>query len=344
VNQLAQTRPRSLFLPTVSFPVARFGAALVTGVSFFFMIALFVALVVGALAVERVGADHARWLFAIVLSSIPAFAVYGAATSFVDAYAQHRFGLPPWAAEVPAASHALNPRTSSLRATALFGLPIAIAAFAWISQRWPRDGLSRPSFVLWLAGCSGVIAAVVMFARTGRTFVREAGVAAEHRRFAGSIEQYLWRRHGWPEFLINAWFNGWAAAAMAHGPLTDPHSGVSRSELLTDALMTGCLLALFIALESKSYATFAMRWGVVTRLQERAPRGVVFVARLLGSIAAAWLLLAGLLHALGVEHITAAPLVIVRSLWLGAVAGVSSYTTARWTFAAAETQPAFPPL
>ena len=38
------------------------------------------------------------------------------------------------------------------------------------------------------------------------------------------------------------------------------------------------------------------------------------------------------LYGFGVEHVTTAPLIVVRGLWLGAIAGASAYAAARWTF------------
>jgi hypothetical protein len=323
----------------LTFQTARFGAAVMTGIAFFIMIVVFVGAVVLGLG-DRVTSEQARWLCVVVLSAVPAFAAHGASTSFLDAYAQKKFELPPRAAAQlgTATGTTGNPWQNASVAAAAVGLPFAALSFWWIRRTWPNDSFAPLSFVMWLSGWSGLIAAVVMFARTGGTFLREVAVPKARRRFAGTAEAYIWQRHAIPQFLINAWFNGWAGLSMVQGPVSDPSSSLSRSDVLLEACMTGCFLALGIAAGTYGYATFDVRWGVAPVLPARgaAISGVRFGVRLLGFTACVWLLLCAAMFGLGIERVHTWPLVVGRAVLYGAFSGVLGYWSAHWTLSHAE--------
>ncbi|HKU42698.1 MAG TPA: hypothetical protein VJR89_31280, partial [Polyangiales bacterium] len=282
----------------------------------------------------------ARWLYAIVLSSVPPFAAHGASTSFTDAYLQNKFSLPLSAASVPPAAHVSNPWRNALWMVALVGVPIAALSFWWITRTWPAGGVAPTEFTLRLSLWSGVLAAVVMFARTGRLFLREVSVPAARRRFRGSVQAYVWQRHVIPQFIINAWFNGWVAPTMVNGPYADPSSSMSRMDIWLEAGMTGVLVALGIAAGTRSYLLFDLRWGVISRIATRTPNGLRFTGLLFAEAVGTWLLLGLVLFGLGIDRMGTWSLVVWRALWFGVIPAVSAYQTAMWTLSTAERAPA----
>jgi hypothetical protein len=327
----------------LTFHVARLGAAIVTGIGFFIMIAVFIGAVVLGLG-DRVTTLQACWLCVIVLSSVPAFAAHAASTSFLDAYALNKFQLPPMAAGVlgPAAGPTINPWRHALVLTGVIGFPLAALSYWWVARTWPDDSFSALSFVMWISACSGVVSAVVIFARTGGAFVREVAVPKERRRFPGTLEAYLWQRHAIPQLLLNAWYNGWAGLTMVQGPVSNPSSSLSRSDVLIEALLTGCFLALGIAAGTRGYAGFDARWGVAPELPARgpAPSSLRFTGQLLGFTLCAWLVLCVVMFGLSIERVYTWPLVVWRALLFGAFSGVLGYWSAYWTLAISEPSPA----
>lgn len=323
----------------LTFPAARFGAAVVTGIGFFIMVVVFIGAVVLGLG-DRVTGEQARWLCVIVLSSVPAFAAHAASTSFPDAYLQNKFHLPPSAAGQPCDGQgpAINPWWHASQLAVIVGLPLSSLSFWWVQRTWPNDSFSKLSFVMWLSAASGVVAAVVMFARTGKAFFREVAIPRERRRFRGSVYAYLWQRHGIPQLLLNAWFNGWAALTMVQGPVSDPSSSLSRSDVLIEACMTGCFLALGIAGGTRGYATFDVRWGVAPELPTRAAAesGLRFTGRLLTFTLCVWLVLCLVMFGLDIERVHTWTLVWTRAVFYGAFSGVLGYWSAHWTLATVE--------
>jgi hypothetical protein len=314
----------------VSFRTARIGAAILAGFGFAGMVALFVAMTVDAMHVEQVAAHQALWLFMIVLSSVPLFAAHGTYTTFVDAYAQGKFHLPPSAAGQHADT-STNPWRGALIACGVVGLPVTALAYVLIPRAWPHDGLSPSGFSALIAGCSGLLAGAVTFAWTGRTFLREVAVPQEGRSFRGSLDAYIWQRHAIPQFLINAWFNAWAALSLVRGPVSDPSSNMPREGLMIDAFVTAIGLALGIAAGTRAYASFDLRWGVVVARATRAPSPLRIGLMLLGGAVCTGLAIALVLFGLGVERLHTWPLVAWRGLLCGSYAGSVAYWCAHWS-------------
>jgi hypothetical protein len=200
--------------------------------------------------------------------------------------------------------------------------------------------MSRWSFLLWLSACAGAIAAIATYERSGRYVLREIAVPIEQRRFGGSVRAYLWQRHVVPQFVMNAWFNGWAGLSMVNGSIHDPASSLSRSGVLLDAGATGLLLTFGIALGTRGYVNFDLRWGVAPRLPDRAPSGLRSSLRLLAGTAGAWLALSLGMFALDIDRVHTWPLVAAHGVLLGLLCSVIAYWSARWTLSAAATQPA----
>jgi hypothetical protein len=315
--------------------MARIGAAVLTAFGFVGMVALFVAMTVDAMKVERVGVNHARWLFMIVLSSVPLFAAHGACTSFLDAYAQGKFYLPPSAAGRSSRGSTSNPWHSALLACGVVGLPIAFLSYALIPRVWPANGLTLGHFSWLIACCSGVLAAAVTFAWTGGVFLREAAVPTQGRRFLGSLEAYIWQRHVIPQFLINGWFNAWAALSLVHGPVSDPNSSMSRDGLMIDGFVSALGLALGISVGTRAYATIDLRWGVVVERAVRAPKPLQAVLWVIAGALGTGLVIAGSVLGLGIEQLHTWPLAAWRGLLCGAYAGTIAYWSARWTLSSA---------
>jgi hypothetical protein len=324
----------------VAFLTARIGGAVLTGFAFAGMVAIFVAMTVDAMHLDRVGIVHARWLFMVVLSSVPLFAAHGASTSFLDAYAQGKFYLPPSAAGHTGGGTTANPWHNALLAGCVVGLPITILSYALIPRLWPQDGFSPSGFSALIAASSGVLAAAVMFAWTGRAFLREVAVPAQRRQFHGSLKSYIWQRHVIPQFLINAWFNAWAALSLVHGPVSDPNSSMSRGSLLIDAFVSPLGLAFGIAAGTRAYASFDLRWGVMAAQPARARGSMRPAWLMLGGALGTGLVIALVLFALGIEQVHTWPLVAARGLLCGAYCGAIAFWNVHWTLCSAEPIPA----
>lgn len=320
----------------LTFPAARFGTAVVTGIAFFIMVVVFIGAVVLGLG-DRVTNEQARWMCVIVLSSVPAFAAHAASTAFLDAYAQNKFHLPPSAAGQPTDGQGptINPWRHAVLLAGSVGIPLSVLSYWWISNKWANESFPSLAFVMWLSAAGGLVAAVVIFARTGSAFFREVRIPRERRRFRGSVYAYLWQRHAIPQLLLNAWFNGWAALSMVQGPVSDPSSSLSRTDLLLEACMTGCFLALGIAGGTRGYATFDMRWGVAPELPRRAAAesGPRFIGRLLAFTLCVWLVLCLVMFGFDIERVHTWTLVWTRFVFYGAFSGVLGYWSAQWTLA-----------
>ena len=322
----------------VSFETARVGSAVLTAIAFFIMVAVFTGTIVDGLGVARLTIDQARWMFVVVISSVPAFAAHGAATSFVDAFAQGKFTLPTAQRAEPGADTTCNPWRNAMRAGAVVGLPVALLAFVLVPRLADSESFSKTGFVLVLSACSGVLAAGVMFASTGAAFLREAAVPEAKRRFAGSVGEYIWQRHVIPQALINGWFNAWAGLSIVEGAVADPDSGLPRWIILAEAALTTSFLALGIALGTRSYAGFDLRWGVIPRSPERATSALRFSGQLAGVTVSVWLALSLVMFGFGIERLSTWPIVVYRAIFYGTYAGLIANWSARWVLATPQTR------
>jgi hypothetical protein len=314
----------------VSYRAARIGGAIVTGFVFFMILWMLGAAMVFSLGNDPVLRTHGRWVATIAYGMVPLFAAHSAGVGFPDAFAQGRFVLPEFGLPPPAAgARATNPWLVALVALAVVGLPLAAGAY-WLTPRvWPAS-LSAPAFVTRFAGLGAVFAGAVFFVLTGQRFLREAALPHERRRFAGSLDAYVWQRHVWPQALINVWINVWVTFALIKGPLVLASSGLSREAIVADALGTGLVLAFAVGGGTIPYARFDLRWGVAPAHDEQAPSGVRQLAFLVGMPLLAAALTLAVLTALRVEHVSVWPLTIVRSLLCGAYAGLIAHRTAHW--------------
>jgi hypothetical protein len=315
----------------LSFPAARVGAAVVTGIGFFIMVAFFVAPVTYGFGTGRINANQARWLFLVVLGTIPTFGAVTAATSMLDAYAQGKFRLPPSAEGQRGSGRSQNPWWLGLLAGLFIGLPVVLASFFYISATWPAAGLTPLDVTLLLASVSGVLTGVVLFVCTGGVVLREIAVPRPARLFQGSLQAYLWQRHVLPQFVINAWFNAWAGLSIVKGPVSDPASSIGRSDVLLEASITGLFLVLGLASGTRAYVDFDLRWGVMQRVPDRAPGPLRIAGLLFGCACGAWLMLCLVLFGLGIERIHTWPLVAARGVLYGTYSAAIAYWSARWS-------------
>ena len=295
------------------------------------MVALFVGATVDAMQIEHVNALQAQWLFVVVISSVPLFAVHGTITGFLDGYMQGKFVLPPSAAQGPVGSTPTNPWRAGMLATCLLGLPLSLAGYTLIPSYWPHVGLSLSRFTWWLAAVSGVLAALVTLARSGPALLRDLSVPPERRRFEGSLDAYIWQRHVVPQFLVNLWFNAWAALSLVQGPASDPSSSMALDRLVPDAFVSSLGLAFGIGLGTRAYARVDLRWGIVAPGPATSP-GPLRATLLMtcGALSAA-LLGVAMLYGFGIERLHTVPLAAVRGLFCGGVCACVAYFSARWT-------------
>ena len=115
--------------------------------------------------------------------------------------------------------------------------------------------------------------------------------------------------------------------------MADPNSGLPRWIILAEVALTTSFLALGIAVGTRSYAGFDVRWGVIGRLPERALSTWRFTGLLAGATVGVWLALSLVMFGFGIERMSTWPIVAWRALFYGAYAGVIAYWSARWTLA-----------
>jgi predicted outer membrane lipoprotein len=318
----------------VSYRAARIGGTVVSGFVFFMILWTAGAGMVFTLGNDPVVMTHARWLAAIVYGTLPLFAAHAAGVGFPDAFAQGRFSLPagdlpPLAANV----RATNPWVPASIAVGLVGLPVAVAAF-WLTPALSPRELSAPAFVTRFAAVGALLGGLCVYVLTGDRFLREAAVPIERRRFGGSHEAYVWRRHVLPQALVNFWLHVWITFALIEGPLTSASSGMSRGALVSDAFGTGLVLALAVGGGTIPYVRFDRRWGVIAPLAAPAPGRLQRFAWVLGAALLAAALTLAVLSALGLEHVSVWPVTIARSLLCAAYAGLVAHRAATWALAA----------
>lgn len=315
------------------FGAARLAAAALNAVLFFAMIYAFGVVLLAGMGQEPIAPHHGGWFAAICLSCVPMFAGHSAFVSFPDAYVLGLFRVREGAiAELAVeaqARGATNPWWPALWACALVGLPVGALAM-WLVPSLPREQLTIERVVTAVSVLGALIAAGTVLAYTGRYFLRELAVPLAARRYSGTVEQYVWRRHVVPQFIVNVWLNAWVAPALIGGPFDDPRSTIASEAVVGDAFGTGMILAVAISLGTLAYARFDQRWLVSPGGSGRTLPAWLNTLLILASPVPLALAVHLTLRVLRVEQVHAWPFTLGRALLSGSYSGAIAFWTASW--------------
>jgi hypothetical protein len=307
-----------------SYAVARVALVWLTCGAFFWLNLGGAWLIGGALTHDVLSPLHARWYWAIGLAATAFFAGHGGSIGLLDAYSQGRVRLP---AQPAAASAALNPWQVALTLLVRCGLPLAAISFWLVPLIWP-SGVRLQHFVWQFASVSAGLSAVLVTLRTGAPFLGQTQLALAERRFSGSAEAYLWQRHALPQALVNGLINGVVGAAIVPMKLTAAGASLSAAFVRHDIAGALCVLGLFIAGATLSYARFDRRWGVAPALGTKPWRLAKQAAQSAAIFAALTALLCAL-TGLGLRDVGVPTFLVGRALGCGVYCGWVAYWTAR---------------
>jgi hypothetical protein len=222
---------------------------------------------------------HARSFWAVGLAVTAFFAGQAGAMGLWDAYVRGRVQLPPQAASPALTVRAQTPWRSALWGLCTWGV-FAAAISCWLVPRLLPHGVPLMRFVWLFASGSAALSAVIVWQRTGVPFLQQARLEPRQRRFAGSIDAYVWRRHVLPQALVNAVINALIGAAIMPAALdagaTQPLIPVTFVQL--DLAGAAWLLSLLIAVGVRGQVQLDQLCGVVSTGVRSAPRSGRYLA------------------------------------------------------------------
>jgi hypothetical protein len=324
--------PKAARFAPLAYPVARAAAVLLTASGFFAIHLLGAWFIGSALTHDVLTLTQARWIWVVGLASASFFAGHTAAIGLLDAYVQRRVRLPEALPPLPSrAQPASNPWNVALQTLCIWG-GVAAAISSTLLPSWWSKGVPLTHFAWQFAAASAVLSGGVVWQHTGQRFLDQARLAPERRRFAGSLNAYVWRRHVLPQGLINAVLNGWIGAAIVPAALHQTGAVVPAGFVQRDAIGTAVMLTLVIAVGVRSYALFESRWGVApVPMPLEASRQTTPRARLL--LAGMWVALSAcvLLSLTQLPALSVWTFLLSRALGCGVLSAAVAYAVAHRT-------------
>lgn len=309
-------RPRVL-----SYRVARLSVVLLTAVTFFVINAAGAWVIGRQLADGVLSLRHARYFWAVGLAATAFFAGQGGALGLLDAYVRGRVKLPASARASIELVTPQNPWRVATWSLCTWGTIAAAISFCVV----PHDGVPFPRFCWQFASWSAVLSALIVLQRTGAPFLAQARLEKRQRRFAGTIDAYVWQRHVLPQGVVNAIVNAWIGAAIMPAEFGVEHAqaAIPAAFVRIDFAGAALLLALLIAGGVRGQVQLDRLSGAIDAPSQRSAHG----ARLFG----AFVLVTALgcvTTGMGIHAVGAMPYLIARALGCGLVSATVAYWSA----------------
>jgi hypothetical protein len=303
---------------------ARASVVLLSALTFFVINAAGAWLIGRQLTDGALSVRHARYFWAVGLATTAFFAGQGGALGLLDAYIRGRVRLPSRHAAPPKPVAPQNPWGVASWSLCTWGVMAAAVSF-WVV---PSDGVTLTDFCRQFASWSAVLSAVIVLQRTGAPFLEQARLEPRQRRFAGTLDAYVWQRHVLPQGVVNAIVNGWIGVAIMPARLgaADAQAPIPAAFVRLDFAGVALLLALLIAVGTRGQTQLDRLSGVIDALPRRPTRvwlvfGAFVIAAALGCVTTG----------VGIRAISVTVYLVARAVGCGVLSASVAYCSARRT-------------
>jgi hypothetical protein len=276
--------------------------------------------------------SHARNLWAVGLATTAFFAGQAGALGLLDAHVRGRVRLPPRATSSDEPAAPQNTWAVASWTLCTWGAVAAAISFGLV----PRAGVPLPRFCWQFASMSALLSALIVVRRTGAPFLGQARLAPHQRRFAGTLDAYVWQRHVLPQGVVNAIVNAWIGVAIMPAQLGAQHAraAIPAAFVRLDFVGVGLLLALLIAAGVRSQVQLDRLSGAIDGLSRPAPQ----TWRMLCACTAV-AALACVTTGAGIRPVGVMTYLILRALGCGLLSATVAYWAAWRTLSASATRP-----